>query len=140
MSDAIFALFADYVETNVGVTGRDQGFRIQFTMRVKTGFTDANVFRYQKISADEVLFSGVCSPVDLADLGMSPQGDGSFFRSNVAALDFADRTEALGIRNAILSQLDELCREMARLANCTSPTQTIEISSAPGTSTDLDQT
>lgn len=139
MSDAIFALFADYTETNVGVPGRDQGFRIGIALRVKTGFSDANVFRYQQVSADEVLFSGVCSPVDLADLGLTAKGMGTFFRASAANLDFADRTEALVIRNDILGQLDVLCNEMARLANNTSPTQTIEISSASGTSTDPDQ-
>lgn len=140
MPDAIFALFADYAETNVGIPGRAQGFRISITLRVKTGFSDAYLFRYQQVSADEVLFTGVCSPADIADYGTAPKGDGTFFRAATATLDFADSTSALQIRNDILRQLDTLCHEMARLANNMSPTQTIEISSAPGTSTDLDQT
>jgi hypothetical protein len=133
---APFALFVDFSETNSGVPGRDQGWRIQLVARVKSRFQDALVFRYQKISAEEVLFTGVCSPADLADYGPSPRGDDGFFRSDTAKLDFASRDDAYKIRDEIIAELDTLCVEMARISDSMSPVQTIEISSNPSTNVD----
>ena len=130
MADPItYALHTDIQETNVGTPGRDQGWRIELTTRVASGFQDAAMFRYQKISASEVLFTGVCSPADLADYGTVPTAELSFFRSDVAKLDFASRSVAYEIRDEILAELEILCAEMARITNQLSPKRTVEISS-----------
>jgi len=130
MADPVtYAASIDLQETNVGVPGRDQGWRIELTVRVQSGFQDAALFRYQKISADEVLFTGVCSPADLADYGLSPSGDRSFFRSAEAKLDFASRDAAYQVRDDIIAEVETLCTEMARINNNLSPMRTIEVSS-----------
>lgn len=130
MSDhVIFALSTDLRETNVGVPGRDQGWRIEITTRVRSGFLDAAMFRYQKISDTEILFTGVCSPADLADYGTEPAAGLAFFRSDAAKLDFASRTVAYEIRDEILAELEVLCAEMARISGQLSPLRTVEITS-----------
>ena len=137
MSDSItFAVFMDFSETSVGTPGRDQGWRFTLTARVKSGFQDPMVFRYQKISADEVMFTGVCSPADLADFGPVPATENGFFRSATTTLDFAARTDAYAIRDSILAEVEALCNEMSRISSNMTPVQTIEISSNPSTNVD----
>jgi hypothetical protein len=137
MSDpATFAVFMDFSETSVGTPGRDQGWRFTLMARVKSGFQDAMIFRYQKISATEVLFTGVCSPADLADFGPVPQKENGFFRSATTTLDFAARTDAYEIRDSVLAEIETLCNEMSRISGYMTPVQTIEISSIPSTDVD----
>jgi hypothetical protein len=137
MSDpATFAVIADYQETGVGTPGKDQGWRFTLTLRVKSGFQDAMLFRYQKISAEEVMFTGVCSPADLADYGPVPRTDNGFFRAATATLDFAARSDAYEVRDAVLNEIEVLCGEMSRISDNMTPVQSIEISSNPSTNVD----
>lgn len=131
-----YAVYVDFSENNVGIEGRSQGWRIVLKLRIKTGFSDAMLFRYQKISAEEVLFTGVCSTADLADYGPTPRRDDGFFRNAEASLDFASRSEAYQIRDQIIAELETLCNEMSRISTNLSPVVTIEVSSNPSTNTD----
>ena len=136
MSDPIFALLLNYSETNKGVPGRDQGWRISLVAQVKSGFADALVFRYQKISSEEVLFTGVCSPADLADYGPSPARENGFFRSATATLDFASQDDAYRVRDQVIADLTTLCNEMKRISANMSPVAVIEVSSEINTNVD----
>ena len=127
--DGVFALFLDSVENNEIIESRNQGFRIAIRAKVKSGFRDADVFRYQKISSDEALFTGICSPADIADYTDIPSDKDGMFRADRFDLVFASQIQAYETRDEILAELETLCCEMARIANSTSPTTTLEVSS-----------
>lgn len=125
----VYALNLEYRENSVVVDARTQGYRISITAAVKSGYRDANIFRYQQLSAEEALFTGVCSPSDLVDYSQNPSPKDGFFRRNLLDLVFASQTQAYEIRDEILEELRILSEEMARLDNTLSDAQTIEVSS-----------
>lgn len=124
-----YALFLDYSENNVVTEGRSQGYRIYLKAKPKSGFRDALVFRYQKISADDALFTGICSTADLVDYSTSPSPKDGFFRHDTIDLVFASQDQAYEIRDEIVEELRTLCCECFRIANSVSPGQTLEVSS-----------
>jgi hypothetical protein len=130
MSDpVVFALNLDYFENNHFVDGRIQGFRIAVKAGVKSGFRDALIFRYQKVSADEALFSGICSPSDINSLNENPSVTDGLFRADRFDLVFPNQNIALEMRDDILEEIEMLCCEMARIENAVSAPLTLEVSS-----------
>lgn len=123
------AFYLDYSENNVIVDGRSQGYRIYLKAKVKTGFQDANVFRYQKISDDEALFTGICSPADIVDYSTNPNPRDGFFRRDVIDLIFPSQSQAYEIRDEIIEELRILCCECFRIANSNSVERQLEVSS-----------
>lgn len=125
----VYALNLAYSETAVVVATRSQGFRIRLVASVKSGFPDAAIFRFQAVSANEILFTGVCSPADLVDYGLTIPQLGDYFRSDTMDLVWACQSEALEFRDECLENIQTLCDEMSRINNTMSTPQTIVVTS-----------
>ena len=110
--------------------GARQGYRIRIMATPLLGFHDADVFRYQKLNTTEALFTGVCSPADLADYTQNPSELGGFFRRNIIDLVFASEELAMRIRDEIVAHLETLCSEMARIDNTMTAPHNIVVTSA----------
>lgn len=125
----VFKLRFEYVENNEVVAGRSQGYRIGLKAAVESGFRDADVFRYLRISDEEALLSGVCSPSDLIELGQEPHPQTGMFRADRLDLVFPSQDQAYEIRDEMLAEIEVLCCEMARITNSVTPATILEISS-----------
>ena len=124
-----YALFLDYSENNVVVDGRSQGYRIRIQAKVKSGFNDANVFRYQKINDEEALFTGVCSPADIVDYSTNPSPRTASSGATSSTSSSRRRAKAYEIRDELIEELRVLSCECFNIGNNTAGPTVLEVSS-----------